>query len=111
MFCVLYFQPVILSNLPKVLNLLDGTEAQKTIVEETLLKAVSVQGAKPPPVLAGPSSVVAATAASSNAKGESAQAPIVAPSELLMALHNLEEAVGLKRCADGILHFLPIIVM
>jgi hypothetical protein len=76
--------------LPKIIQLLDGTESNTLLVEETFLSLVEDVLQKN------------AIAEGNIVLDESQQGPILSPSELFIAIHNMEESAGLKKCFDGI---------
>ncbi|KAJ3397805.1 hypothetical protein HDU92_002477 [Lobulomyces angularis] len=67
-------KPEILSILPKLFRLLDGTEKEQKVVKEALIK------------LCG---------------SESGETPSILPAEVLIAAHNMEEAIGVKTVMEA----------
>ncbi|KAJ3328004.1 hypothetical protein HDU76_010746 [Blyttiomyces sp. JEL0837] len=82
----------ILQSLPKVLSCLDDSEVRRRMVEDTLIKIAS----DPPVAKPAPAGGVVASVPAASTEGGNA-GPIVPPSELLIAIHNLEESVGVVK--------------
>ena len=79
-------QAQILAELPKILQLLDGSDDQKKMVQDVMLKLVqskTMPGVEPGTEIVKPS--------------------VLTPVEYMIALHTMEEAIGLKRAVEGIL--------
>ncbi|KAI8590955.1 Symplekin tight junction protein C terminal-domain-containing protein [Geranomyces variabilis] len=89
----------VLQYLSKIVLLLDGTEAQRKTVRDAFVRLVDSPSAKN----AAASGAVTSSAVVSSVKRVlgGAGSPL-APSELLVALHHMEDVVGLKRAVEAI---------
>ncbi|TPX63008.1 hypothetical protein PhCBS80983_g00061 [Powellomyces hirtus] len=92
----------VLQHLSRIVLLLDGTEPQRKVVRDAFLRLVdspSVKNAAASATGACPITVAGADR-SAIAHHGGAGSPL-SPSELLVALHNMDDVVGLKRAVEA----------
>ncbi len=73
-------------ELPKILDLLDGTEAPRKIVRQVFVDLNS------PKTIPG-----------SEGTAETVKPALISPVELMIVLHTLEDTIGLKRAVEGMI--------
>ncbi|KAJ3175833.1 hypothetical protein HDU87_005661 [Geranomyces variabilis] len=88
-----------LQYLSKIVLLLDGTEAQRKTVRDAFVRLVDSPSAKN---AAASGVVTSAVVVSSVKRVHGGAGSPLAPSELLVALHHMEDVVGLKRTVEAI---------
>ena len=80
-------QGEILAELPKVVQLLDGSETQRKIIHDVFVKLITPK-------------VVSEPALGTETAAEK-PVPLISPSELMIALHTMEDTIGLRRAVEG----------
>ncbi|TPX72985.1 hypothetical protein SpCBS45565_g00144 [Spizellomyces sp. 'palustris'] len=98
-------RPKILQYLPRIVQLLDGSDKQRTLVKDAFLRLVdspSLQNAAAASAGTGVGPAVSTNGGDRAAQpGGGGAGPPLTPSELLVALHNMEDTVGLKRAVEA----------